>query len=190
MNDAYLAIGSNLDPSENIRRAIPAILRRLQVTGASRFFRNRAYTPEPGAPPSPDFINGALRVRTSLDPLRLKLDVLRPIERRAGRRRTADRYAPRALDLDILLYGDLKLDTRDLKLPDPELTVRPFLAVPLADLVPDLVLPGTKLPLRDLATRMDTSGWVIEQELTRSIWGLLGLAGSLRPGARRPDAGP
>ena len=185
MNEAYIGIGSNLDPVANIRKSLPAIRRSLDVTGTSRFYRNPAFTPASRIPPPPAFVNGVLRVRTRRSPHEIKFDILRVIEQEAGRRRTADRYAPRSLDLDLLVYGDLRIRTRDLELPDPDLLLYPFWAVPMADLAPDRVLPGAARPLKALAGTMDTTGWAFEESLTRCVRMQLGLPNGRESGACR-----
>lgn len=95
-----------------------------------------------GGPPQPDFLNAVAVGRTSLAPLEL-LGVLQRIEADAGRTRAALRNGPRPLDLDLLLYGDLVLGLPGLVLPHPRMASRRFVLAPLADLRPDLVVPGT-----------------------------------------------
>lgn len=95
-----------------------------------------------GGPPQPDFLNAVAVGRTSLAPVAL-LDVLHRIEADAGRRHTPLRDGPRPLDLDLLLYGDLVLELPGLVLPHPRMASRRFVLAPLADLRPDLVVPGT-----------------------------------------------
>jgi 2-amino-4-hydroxy-6-hydroxymethyldihydropteridine diphosphokinase len=93
----------------------------------------------------PDFLNAAARVRTELEPDEL-LDVCKAIEVEHGRLFGAPRHGPRALDIDLLLFGDLELQTERLTVPHPELTRRRFVLVPLLELDPDLALPdGTRL---------------------------------------------
>ncbi len=95
-----------------------------------------------GGPPQPDYLNAVAVGRTSLAPLAL-LGVLHRIEWEAGRRRSSLRDGPRPLDLDLLLYGDLVLDLPGLVVPHPRIATRRFVLAPLADLRPDLVVPGT-----------------------------------------------
>ena len=93
-----------------------------------------------------------VRVETDLDPRDLKYGVLRRIETRLGRVRTPDRYAPRTLDLDLCLYGGLVIQKEDLTIPDPDLLTRDFLYIPLLDIDPDMVVPGTDLKLKQLVS--------------------------------------
>jgi len=89
-------------------------------------------------------------VSTRLEPRSLKQSVLRDIEDRLGRVRGSDKYAPRPIDLDLLLYRDCVNDEADLKIPDPEILLRPFLYEGLLELNPDIVLPSTGRPLREM----------------------------------------
>jgi 2-amino-4-hydroxy-6-hydroxymethyldihydropteridine diphosphokinase len=93
----------------------------------------------------PDFINAAARLSTTLMPLDL-LDALQAIEQRHGRERPY-RNAPRTLDLDLLLYGDLRLETPRLTLPHPRIRERAFVLMPLRDLAPGMILDNETLDL-------------------------------------------
>jgi 2-amino-4-hydroxy-6-hydroxymethyldihydropteridine diphosphokinase len=96
-------------------------------------------------PDQPDFLNGAVRIRTGLEPEEL-LDVCKRIEAEAGRDFGGPRHGPRPIDVDLLLLGDLELTTDRLTLPHPEVASRRFVLEPLLELDPDLRLPdGTDL---------------------------------------------
>lgn len=88
----------------------------------------------------PPFLNGACALETTLGPEKL-LVVLLDVERMLGRRRNGPRFGPRAIDLDLLLYGDETMDREDLTVPHPRLAERAFALEPLLDLDPDLTLP-------------------------------------------------
>jgi 2-amino-4-hydroxy-6-hydroxymethyldihydropteridine diphosphokinase len=93
----------------------------------------------------PDFLNAAVRIRTSLDPERL-LDLCKAIEAEHGRMFGGPRHGPRPIDLDLLLLGDLEMSSERLTLPHPEVTSRRFVLTPLLELNPELELPdGTRL---------------------------------------------
>ncbi len=93
----------------------------------------------------PDFLNGAVRIRTSLDPEEL-LDVSKAIEAEHGRAFGGPRHGPRPIDIDLLLLGDIEMSTERLTLPHPEVTSRRFVLAPLLELDPELRLPdGTEL---------------------------------------------
>jgi 2-amino-4-hydroxy-6-hydroxymethyldihydropteridine diphosphokinase len=146
MTRAFVGIGSNIEPERNIAKALISLAREARVVGVSTFYRTR---PE-GRPEQPDFYNGVAEIETDLPPVELK-QTLRRIERELGRERTEDEYAPRTIDLDIALYDDLAIETDDLTIPDPRISKRAFLAIPLFELAPDLVLPGSGIALRDIA---------------------------------------
>ena len=116
-----------------------------QVTALSTFFR----TPAIGRPEQGDYLNGVIALDTVLEPLALKVSVLREVERALGRVRTDDAYAPRPLDLDILLHGNRVFHDGGMKIPDPDIAARPFLAAGLLELNPFLTLPGDGRRLAD-----------------------------------------
>ncbi len=143
---AFVAIGSNIEPEENVKKAIRLLTLKTQVIGIST-----VYLTEPeGRPEQPSFYNLVVKIETEISPEEFKFGVLRTIENDLGRIRTQDKYAPRTIDLDLILYDDLALQTEDLILPDPEILRRPFLAFSLSELSPDLVLPGTDLTIKQV----------------------------------------
>jgi 2-amino-4-hydroxy-6-hydroxymethyldihydropteridine diphosphokinase len=103
----------------------------------------------------PRFLNAAAAVETAL-PARELLDRLLGIERRLGRTREGRRFGPRTIDLDLLLYGDERIDEPGLEVPHPRLHERLFALEPLADLDPDLVVPG-RGPLADLVAGLQSA---------------------------------
>lgn len=150
MTRSFVAVGSNINPRENMRAAIRALALHTPIIAIST-----VYDTEPEGPPGqPAFYNCVVEIRTELHPHELKFQVLRRIEADLGRQRTADKYAPRSIDLDLILYGGLVLNTSDLVLPDPQIAHRPFLAVPLSELAPDLKLPGTTSKMAELAAKL------------------------------------
>jgi len=147
----FISVGSNIDPEANVPEALKRLSREITILRISAFHRT-----EPLNRPEQDpFLNGVVEAETSLDPRDLKFSVLRKIEAELGRERSEDRYAARTIDLDILLCGDLVIDEPDLKIPDPEIAERPFLAIPLHELDPDLVLPGTNLSLKEIVEGLE-----------------------------------
>ena len=139
MSVAYIALGANLgDPAATVNAAFAALAELPQSTLT---VRSALYRTAPvGILDQPEFVNAAARITTQLTQEAL-LDQLLAIEQRFGRIR-AERNGPRTLDLDILLYDDLVIDTPRLTLPHPRLHLRAFVLYPLADLAPDLALPG------------------------------------------------
>ncbi|MEW9625283.1 2-amino-4-hydroxy-6-hydroxymethyldihydropteridine diphosphokinase [Rhodanobacter geophilus] len=154
MTAAYIALGGNLgDPRRQLLEAMDA-LGRLPATRLLR--RSRLYrTPPWGVLEQPPFLNAAALLDTGLAPHEL-LDALLAIEQRAGRVR-AERNGPRTLDLDLLHMDGVQLDDEHLTLPHPRIAERAFVLLPLADLAPDLQLPGQGR-VADLLAVADTQG--------------------------------
>ena len=139
LHRAFVALGANLeDPAAQVRAALEALaaLPGVRLIRASSLYR----TAPVGVTGQPDYINAVAEVCTDLPPGELLAALFR-IEERFGRERHY-RYAPRTLDLDLLLHGDLVLHTQELTLPHPRLHLRAFVLVPLAEIAPDLRLPG------------------------------------------------
>ncbi len=138
MERVYIGLGSNLaEPLEQLRGALNALaeLPQSQLVGMSSF-----YASDPlGPPDQPRYVNAVAALDTRLTPLQL-LDALQAIELNQGRQRKAERWGPRTLDLDILLFGQRLLDEPRLKVPHYHMHARPFVLYPLAELAPDLQL--------------------------------------------------
>jgi 2-amino-4-hydroxy-6-hydroxymethyldihydropteridine diphosphokinase len=140
----YLGLGSNVgDRGGHLRAAIEMLGERgVEVEAVSSGYETE---PVGEVPDQPDFLNAAIRIRTGLGPEAL-LDVCKQVEADRGRQLDAPRHSPRPLDVDLLLLGDLELETERLTLPHPEVTGRRFVLAPLLELDPDLKLPdGTRL---------------------------------------------
>lgn len=146
--DAYVAVGSNIAPAENIPRALDMLVQWTTVAGVSTFYR----TAPIARPEQDEYRNGVFHLRASHPPRDLKFDVLRKIETALGRIRTDDAYAPRTIDLDLVIYGDCVVDSEELTLPDPDILTRPFVAVPLLEMAPALRLPDSGEPLARFVT--------------------------------------
>jgi 2-amino-4-hydroxy-6-hydroxymethyldihydropteridine diphosphokinase len=128
---AYVALGANLGDA---RHAVLAAMDALQATKRSSLYATR-----PVDAAGPDYINAVAEIETRLDAHAL-LDELQRIEAQAGRERPY-RHAPRTLDLDLLLYGNERIDSERLQVPHPRMTERAFVLVPLAEIAPHLVTP-------------------------------------------------
>lgn len=136
---AYIALGSNLqDPASQVKKAFAA----LQQLPQTRLIRCSSlyHTPPVGYDNQPDFINAAAQLETTLQPEAL-LQALLAIETGFGRERPFPN-APRVLDLDLLLYDDLRLQTPTLTLPHPRMQERGFVLFPLAEIAPEAHIPG------------------------------------------------
>lgn len=137
MATAYIALGSNLgDKEKNLRRALLLLTQQgVEVVKASGFLQTEPY----GVTDQPEFLNAVCEVRTSLAPLAL-LDVLLATELAMGRVRLRH-WGERNIDLDLLLYGDVVMDTERLRLPHPDMQNRDFVLLPLAEIAPGVVHP-------------------------------------------------
>lgn len=152
---AYIGLGSNLDhPERQLRSAVEALagIPRTRVLAVSPFY----LTPPLGPANQPDYVNAVAALETTLPPLEL-LDALLAVEAAHGRTRDGERWGPRTLDLDLLLYGEEVIDHPRLTVPHPGLALRAFVLLPLADIAPDLVLPDGRA-VAALARDCDRSG--------------------------------
>jgi len=156
MTRAFIAMGSNVNPAVNVRAAVRRLTCAETVTGISTVYRTAAE----GRPEQPDYYNAVVAIETAATPEALKRGCLRRIEAELGRRRTADKYAARTMDLDLIWYDELVVAGQELTLPDPAIVRRAFWAVPLAELAPDLVFPDSGVRVVDVAAGMDRRGLV------------------------------
>lgn len=150
--DVYIGIGSNLQrPVQQVQDAIATLSRHpsFQLHSCSSLYRSAPV----GLINQPDFINAVCHLRTGLAPEEV-LQQLQQIEHDAGRRRDGERWGPRTLDLDLLLYDDLVVETTSLLIPHPRMHERAFVLYPLRELVPELVIPG-RGPVGKLADNCD-----------------------------------
>jgi 2-amino-4-hydroxy-6-hydroxymethyldihydropteridine diphosphokinase len=139
MAEAFVGIGSNLGDREGQLRSARKLL--AAENGVEVVAVSRLRDTEPVGPvEQPRFLNGAVQLITELTPREL-LDRLLAIEQRLGRVRT-ERFGPRTVDLDLLVYGDEVVDEPGLTVPHPRLHERRFALEPLAELKPELVIPG------------------------------------------------
>ena len=134
--DAYLGLGANLgSPKENFERALVLITEFAQIISTSRLYRSKPY----GFSDQPPFVNAAARISTDLPPLEL-LKQLQSVEQALGKQVIREN-GPRLIDLDLLVHGDVELETEELTLPHPGILTRDFVLLPLIDLNPDLSHP-------------------------------------------------
>ncbi len=164
MADVYVAVGANIEPESSIPAAFDRLARRVRIRATSTFYRTEPL----GRADQPAFLNGVWQLDTEVAPRPLKFEILRGIESELGRRRTKDRNAPRIIDLDIVLYGRMVIDEPGLHIPDPDIRERAFVAVPLLELAPGLVLPDTGERLADLPVARN-NGLESAVELTRTL---------------------
>lgn len=135
---AYVGIGSNIEPQHNIPAAVQLLNEEVTIQAVSSFYK----TPALERPDDPHFLNGVAKIEAAYSARTLKFGILRGIEAQLGRERTENRYGPRTIDLDLLLYDDLVCHEPGLQLPDKDIE-RPFVGLAILELNPELVLPDS-----------------------------------------------
>jgi len=162
MNLAYIGLGSNLsDPEKQIHQAIRQIklFKNSHIARISSLYFSRPMGPQD----QPDYMNAVLALQTTLSPIEL-LDELQAVENNTGRIRKADRWGARILDLDILLYDQLIIDSERLTIPHYGLKQREFVLLPLAEITQQLMLPdGDNVAI--LAKNIEANGLKIHSQL-------------------------
>lgn len=150
-NRVYVSLGSNINKERNLPAAVRLLDKLCRVLACSA-----AYETAPvGLEKQPRFFNAAVLVETEKDATSFSKDVLALVEKELERVRTIDKNAPRTIDLDITLFNQevFDLDSQH-HIPDPDLLRRPHVAVPMAELSPDLAHPETGEPLAQIAARL------------------------------------
>lgn len=162
MATLYVAMGSNIEPEENIVAAVRHLKKQVEVIAVSTIYRTKPLT----RPDQADFRNGvvALQTRTPVERDALTRDLLKPIETALGRVRTADKHAARTIDLDLSVYCEAGRVTW----LDPEVLQRNFIAIPLAELAALLPLPDGRRTA-DVAQALGREGLVPDEALTRRV---------------------
>lgn len=163
MSIAFIGLGSNLnDPEQQIKRAIKAIntLTTTKITQLSSLYFSRPMGPKD----QPDYMNAVAQISTSLSPLSL-LDELQNIENKAGRIRKDNRWGPRVLDLDILVFDNSAINSERLVVPHYGLKEREFVLLPLLEIAPSLTLPCGDT-IKYLSDRIDSNGLKVHSKIT------------------------
>jgi 2-amino-4-hydroxy-6-hydroxymethyldihydropteridine diphosphokinase len=161
----YIAVGSNIEPEANILRALDLLNEQVPIKSVSTFYRSEALD----RPEQDFYLNGMVRGKAAVSARTLKFEVLRGVEAKLGRLRTADMYAARTIDLDVALYGMLVVKERDLTIPDPDIDKRSFLASPLLELAGDVPLPGCGRLLSEVAKSANAPALTVNTEFTRTL---------------------
>jgi 2-amino-4-hydroxy-6-hydroxymethyldihydropteridine diphosphokinase len=152
---AAIALGSNLDSSLGDRQAnLEEAVRLIRPLGEVRAVSSFYDTEPVGFLEQPRFLNGALLLETELEPVTLLRELL-TVERAMGRDRVgAVAKGPRVIDLDLLLFGDVVMETEELELPHPEMQARRFVLEPLAEIAPKMIHPVLGLMVREMLERL------------------------------------
>ena len=162
MNRAFCALGSNIEPEKNLPAAVDALKQFGRIVSVSRVWESRPVD----APGQPDYLNAAVLMETQFSAAQLCRTAVPTIEEQLGRiRDPANKYAPRTIDIDIVLYNRdiLQVDRR--KIPDPDILQRLFLAVPLAELDSDYIHPESGTSLGVIAAKLDSSKLHLRQDV-------------------------
>jgi 2-amino-4-hydroxy-6-hydroxymethyldihydropteridine diphosphokinase len=159
---AVISLGSNIEPERYLPEAVGRLHTLGRVMAVSAAYRNPAVGPEG----QPDFVNAAVLLETDHPPKEMQR-ALRHIETRLGRKRTPDKFAPRVIDLDLVLYGAQVVEEGSLRLPDPDLLERVYLAIVAAEVAPAMRHPITGERLAALAERLaESAPLVIDNDIT------------------------
>lgn len=151
MNRIVISLGSNINKEINLPEAVRLLRLKCQVVAVSSVYE----TLPVGLEQQPVFWNAAAIVQTEMDPVAFKRDILSWIEGQLKRRRTADRNAPRTIDVDMTLFNNDVLDLDETHhIPDPDLLRFPHVSVPVAELLPAISHPETGESLKELSARL------------------------------------
>jgi dihydroneopterin aldolase/2-amino-4-hydroxy-6-hydroxymethyldihydropteridine diphosphokinase len=169
MTIAFLSLGSNIEPSRNIFDAVRLLSSHVKVLRSSR-----VYLTDPLFGKSqPAYWNCVIKIETNIEPGKLKSDVLKTTEEKLARKRTKDKYAPRTIDIDLILYDKEHLSTANLTIPEPQIRERPFLAIPLYEIDPNLLLPDTNEPIKKIAERFKQEKMIELRDATDALKNLI-----------------
>ncbi len=152
MHKAIIAIGSNINPVENMKRAIESLRKFTELQSISTIWETKAE-----GSPGPNFLNAAARIVTALKAAELKSQVLGPIEQNLGRVRTSDKNAPRTIDLDLIIF--------DGKVCDVSLWTKLYIALPASELVPGIIDTESKRTLTEIAQELQKASPAIPHSL-------------------------
>lgn len=165
MAKAFISVGSNIDPAENVRRALELLSSHADITGISTVY----LTPAEDRPDQPSYYNCVIEIETEMHPTEFKYSILRAIEKALDRERTADKSAARPIDLDLILYEDMVIENEALTLPDPQISRRAFVALPLQELSPELRLPRSGVSIAEIAASLPPGGMKPLKQYTENL---------------------
>lgn len=151
MNQAFLALGSNISPEENLPQAVRLLEESGRILGRSSVWQSKPV----GDTNQADFLNAAVLLETELAASEICLEVIPQIERDLYRvRDPQNKNGPRTIDIDLVLFNGEQLRIEHRMIPDPEIPERVFLAVPLAELAPQYCVPGLERDLLHIADEL------------------------------------
>ena len=158
---AFIGVGSNINPEHNITNALVLLEKHVRIIGVSSFYRTKPLS----GTNQDDYLNGVWQISTTMHPQALKFSVLREIEKKLNRRREPDKCAPRTIDLDLLLFGDLVISEEFLIIPDPDIYKRSFIAFPLFELNHDLIIPDKEMPITSVLSTLSSDHMVPDRDI-------------------------
>ncbi len=164
-NLAYLSLGSNIEPERHLREAVKRLAQHGQVRALSTVWE----TAPVGFAAQPNFLNAAVLLATPLTAQALRAEVIPAAEAALGRVRTGNKFGPRTIDIDLVLFNREVLDLGRRHIPDPEIATRPYLAITLAEIAPDYVHPETGQTLQAMAVSLSTAGMVRRPDVRLQI---------------------
>ncbi len=165
----YVGIGSNIEPEINISKSLYELKNHLSILNISPVFIT---PPIGGKEKQSDFLNCIIetKLKEEMTPLDLKFNVLRKIEKQLKRVRSSDKYAPRTIDLDILLFRNVIINDEDFVIPDPDIFSRDFLFAGLLYLNPNLIIYPKNIPLLSLISHYEIDKLKIDCNFTEKLW--------------------
>jgi 2-amino-4-hydroxy-6-hydroxymethyldihydropteridine diphosphokinase len=147
LNTAYLSLGSNIEPEENMVAAVKLLAEMTRLVAVSPVWESKPI----GLTDQPNFLNAAAIVETDLDAEQFVENVAHVIENYLGRIRQPNKNAPRTIDIDLILFNHRIFEVNHHYIPSPDLLERPFVAIPLAAIAPNTRHPKTGQTLQDIA---------------------------------------
>lgn len=164
----FIGVGSNISPENNIKKAFDLLGKYVAITGVSTFYRTRPLLDRR----QNSYLNGVWRIQTDLSYRELKFSILSSIECELHRNGTQDKYASRTIDLDVLLYGDLVIRETNCTVPDPDIYTRPFIAYPLFELEPFLIVPDTNTSIAQVIDTLSEESLIPDMKFTVFLKGV------------------
>ena len=151
MHVYYLSLGGNLDAENSLPAAVGLLRRYGVIRAASPVYETPAFGT---SDPQPNYLNAAVVLESEIPPVDFQRNVIASIESELGRVRTADKFAARTIDIDIMLVDNDVMMIGHRPIPSPEILERVFVALPLAEIAPDYIHPTTGEPLQAIAARL------------------------------------
>ena len=163
MRRYFLSLGSNIEPRRNLVAAVRMLRSHGEVIAVSPVYVSPPFGTDD---PQPDYLNAVLIIDSDLEPDDFQDRVVRTVEMQLGRERGGDRFAPRTIDIDILMVDRAVLEIDHRRIPSPEIIERSFVAVPLAEIAPDIIHPEDGRTMAEIAAGFEERLRVSDLELT------------------------